>query len=107
MLRIEDRNRPDTPDSRKEVSFIFNGRELWGLEGEPIAATLLANGIRTLRRHEKSGRPRGIYCGIGHCYECRVTVNGIPGIRSCLTPLEEGMIIQSEAPERGAGAIEN
>lgn len=107
MLRIEDRGRPGSSENLKEVGFTFNGRQLSGLQGEPIAAALLANGIQTLRLHEKSGRPRGIYCGIGHCFECRVAVNGIPGIRACLTPLEGGMVISSEGPGREAGGSEN
>ncbi|MHB8917626.1 MAG: (2Fe-2S)-binding protein [Desulfocucumaceae bacterium] len=107
MLRIEDRGGPGSTESLKEVEFTFNGRQLAGLQGEPIAAALLANGLRTLRHHEKSGRPRGIYCGIGHCYECRVTVNGVPGMRACLTPLEGGMAITSESPGREAAGSEN
>jgi len=77
------------------VKFSFNDKEHKGLKGESLAAALLANGIRTLRHHEESGTPRGIYCNIGHCFECRVTVNGRPGVRACLTPLEEGMVVES------------
>ncbi len=85
-------------EEQKEVSFTFNGQTLTGRENESIAAALLANGIRTLRHHEDSGSPRGIYCNIGHCFECRVTVNSKQGVRSCLTPLQEGMTIQSGGP---------
>ncbi len=82
-------------EDKKQVTFIFNNKEYIGFEGESLAAALLANGIRTLRYHEESGSPRGIYCNIGHCYECRVTINGKQGQRSCLTPLMEGMRIES------------
>lgn len=82
-------------EMKKEVSFWFNGKSYKGYEGESIAAALLANNIRTLRYHEESGSPRGIYCNIGHCFECRVTVNEKQGLRACLTPLKEGMEIQS------------
>ncbi|MFC4557722.1 (2Fe-2S)-binding protein [Virgibacillus kekensis] len=85
-------------EDKTEVSFTFNGRTLKGKENESIAAALLANDIRTLRYHEESGLPRGIYCNIGHCFECRVTVNDKQGVRSCLTPLQEGMTIQSGGP---------
>lgn len=78
-----------------EVKFMFNGKEYTGYENESIAAALLANGIRTLRYHEETRTPRGIYCNIGHCFECRVKVNGKQGVRSCLTPLKENMIIES------------
>ncbi|WP_099159238.1 (2Fe-2S)-binding protein [Virgibacillus ndiopensis] len=79
----------------KYISFTFNNKNYEGLESESIAAALLANGIRTLRYHEESGSPRGIYCNIGHCFECRVTVNGTQGVRACLTPLQAGMVIES------------
>lgn len=95
MLRIKGKDR-EKGMGGNEITFTFNGLIYKGLAGEPIAAALLANGVRTLRRHEKSGKPRGIYCGIGHCYECRVTVDGVPGVRACLTPLEDGMTVESE-----------
>lgn len=106
MLRIEGECGQEASRCREEVEFVFNGRKFKGLAGEPIAAALLANGVRTLRRHEKSGRPRGIYCGIGHCYECRVTVDGVPGVRACITPLRKDMVISS-GWERVAGIHEN
>jgi sarcosine oxidase subunit alpha len=83
---------------KPEVAFVFNGHQLHGYAGEPIAAALLANGIRAIRRHPISGRPRGIYCGIGHCYECLATVDGSPGVRTCLVPLRAGMVVSSDPP---------
>ncbi|GGB42280.1 (2Fe-2S)-binding protein [Virgibacillus dakarensis] len=82
-------------EEKNSVTFTFNNETYQGLENESIAAALLANGIRTLRHHEESGAPRGIYCNIGHCFECRVTVNGQQGVRACLTPLKEGMVVES------------
>jgi sarcosine oxidase subunit alpha len=58
-----------------------------------LAAALWANGFILLGHNPNTGCPRGIYCGIGHCYECRVTVDGIEDVRSCLTPVREGMCI--------------
>ncbi len=66
-----------------------------GFRGEPIAAALLANNVRLLRRHEESGSPRGFYCAIGHCMECRVGLDGKGPVRACITPLEPGMAITS------------
>lgn len=89
----------------EQVSFTFNEKKYHGMKGEPIAAAILANGVRTLRHHEEKATPRGIYCNIGHCFECRVTVDGKQGVRSCLTPLESGMVIESSGqlpnPVRG------
>lgn len=80
---------------RKKITFKFDGQTYEGYENDTIASALLANGIRTLRQHEESGTPRGIYCNIGHCYECRVTVDGVTNVRACLTPIREGMDIES------------
>lgn len=90
-------NHPILGDSklRNPVNFTFNEKPFTGLEGETIAAALLANGVRTLRYQEESGTPRGIYCNIGHCFECRVTVNERSGVRACLTVVEEGMEVRS------------
>ncbi|MGC4377144.1 (2Fe-2S)-binding protein [Fictibacillus sp. Mic-4] len=84
-----------TMPERNTVHFTFDGKTYKGFEGETIAAALLASGVRTLRVHEEIGTPRGIYCNIGHCFECRVTVNGQPGVRSCLTEIKDGMVIES------------
>jgi len=86
------------PDKEK-VTFTFDGKTIEAYEGDTIASALLANGIRTLRVHEETGRPRGIYCNIGHCFECRVTVNGEQGVRACLTPIAENMQIESGQTE--------
>ena len=80
---------------QQNISFTFDGVEMEGFSGEPIAAALLANNIRLLRRHEETGSPRGFYCAIGHCMECRVEVAGKGPVRACITPLEPGMTITS------------
>lgn len=85
-----------TLKERREITFQFNGESYVGYEGDTIASALLANGIRTLRKHEESGNPRGIYCNIGHCYECRVAVDGAQNVRACLTPIKENMNVASE-----------
>jgi len=82
-------------DLNSMISFTFNGYKYYGKEGEPIAAALLANNIRVLRKHEETGAGRGIYCNIGHCFECRVSVNNQQGVRACLTPLKKDMEINS------------
>lgn len=81
----------------KSLSFTFNGTTYPAYEGETIAAALLASGVRTLRVHEEKGTPRGIYCNIGHCYECRVNVDGVPTVRACMTLVQDGMQVTAGA----------
>lgn len=93
--RIENHPILGKTEKRKSVTFQFDGKTYEGYEGDTIASALLANGVRTLRKHEASGNPRGIYCNIGHCYECRVTVDGETNVRACLTPIQENMVVES------------
>ncbi|GIN71489.1 (2Fe-2S)-binding protein [Bacillus sp. J14TS2] len=93
--RILDHPVLDKIDGQLEISFRFDNQVFTARKGETLAAALLANGIRRLREHEESGAPRGIYCNIGHCYECRLTVDGKTGVRACLTLVKEGMIVES------------
>lgn len=81
--------------NKNEITFTFNGKKYTGVEGDTIASALLANGIRKLRVHEETGAPRGIYCNIGHCFECRVIVNDAQGVRACMTEIQPNMIIES------------
>lgn len=77
------------------VTFTFDGKTYEGFEGDTIASALLANGIRQLRVHEGTGAPRAIYCNIGHCFECRVTVNNNQIARACMTPIQNEMVVES------------
>lgn len=82
-------------EEQKTITFTFDGTTYEGYAGDTIASALLANGVRQLRVHEETGAPRAIYCNIGHCFECRVTVNQAQGIRACMTLIEENMAIES------------
>ena len=93
--RVEHHPVLGTLEKQKEVKIYFDGKPFTASEGDTIASALLASGVRTLRHHEDKGTPRGIYCNIGHCFECRVRVNGKNTVRACLTPVENNMQIES------------
>ncbi len=80
----------------RRVKFIFEGQEMSGYENEPIAAALHDNGITTLRYSLRHGRHMGFFCAIGRCSSCLMQVNGIPNVRTCITPLKEGMIVERQ-----------
>jgi aerobic-type carbon monoxide dehydrogenase small subunit (CoxS/CutS family) len=63
-------------------------------EGASVAATLLANGRRAWRT-TPSGRPRGVFCGIGMCFDCTATVDGVTGVRTCVTTVHSGMRVST------------
>lgn len=79
-----------------DAIIIVDGKEIPAKEGEPIAAALLAAGIRKLRYTAKEEKPRGIFCGIGRCTDCIMTVDGQPNVRTCVTPVKSGMIVETQ-----------
>ncbi|NOX44329.1 MAG: (2Fe-2S)-binding protein, partial [Caldiserica bacterium] len=85
----------------KAVTFTFDGRPIRAYEGETIAAALHAAGVRILSR-TRSGAPRGLFCAIGKCSSCLATVDGVPNVRTCITPVREGMVVESQ---RGPGRL--
>ena len=70
------------------LHFQFEGKQIPAYQGETVAAALLAAGIRGLRRAE--GGPRGLFCGMGICFDCLVTVNGKSNLRACVTFAQPG-----------------
>ena len=82
--------------SQRLVYIEVDGRRIAAQEGEPIAAALVAAGIRAFRKSEKKHHPRGLYCAIGRCTDCVMTVDGTPNVRTCVTPVAEGMVVETQ-----------
>ena len=61
-----------------------------------IAAALMAHGKKTFRYTNRRSEPRSLFCGIGRCTDCVMVVNGVPNVRTCVTPVEAGMIIETQ-----------
>ncbi|HIW58808.1 MAG TPA: (2Fe-2S)-binding protein [Candidatus Anaerobutyricum avicola] len=80
----------------KQVAFTYDGKTLYGCEGEPIAAALKAAGVMVHRYTKRAHKPRGIFCAIGRCTDCVMVVDGKPNIRTCVTPLREGMDVRTQ-----------
>ncbi len=78
----------------KAVTILVDGVSLPAYAGETIAGALLASGRRAWR-HTRHDQSRGLFCGIGVCFDCLVTVNGTPNVRACLTPVAEGMVVET------------
>ena len=80
----------------KQVTFTYNDKEVQGYEGEPIAMALKAAGLMVHRYTQKEHKPRGIFCAIGRCTDCVMVVDGKPNVRTCVTPLKEGMRVETQ-----------
>ncbi|MCR5690873.1 MAG: (2Fe-2S)-binding protein [Eubacterium sp.] len=96
MSRIEEHPILGKTERGREVEFTFDGQTLKGYENEPIAMALKANGVMTHRYTKKEHKPRGIFCAIGRCTDCVMVVDGKPNIRTCVTPLKEGMVVVTQ-----------
>ena len=83
----------------------MDGERIPAVKGESIAAAMTAAGHLRMRT-DKAGKPRGLLCGMGSCFECRVSINGGPATRACLTPVKPQMTVTTlsgrEAPDDDA-----
>jgi len=78
------------------VAVTIDGRAVTALAGRSLAAVFVLQGVTALRRNPVTGEPRAPYCGMGVCFECEVTVDGVPGVRACITHIRDGMRIETE-----------
>ncbi len=76
------------------IDLEVDGTALRAPAGQSIAAALIAAGHGALR-DSPGGAPRGLYCGIGVCQECRVVVAGEGVVRACVTPVVAGMRVST------------
>ena len=75
-----------------EMKVSINDRDVSVAKGTSVAAAVL-NAGQTAFRRSVSGQPRAPLCGMGICYECRVTIDGHPHARSCQILCQPGMKI--------------
>lgn len=78
----------------ESIEVVLNGRGVAVEAGSTVAAALLAAGESTFRV-SSSGEPRAPLCGMGVCYECRVTIDGVAQRRSCLVRVRPGMRVET------------
>ncbi|MFD2762759.1 (2Fe-2S)-binding protein [Micromonospora eburnea] len=83
--------------SPEPFDITFDGEPLPCRDGWTVAAALTAAGIRSWRTTRHGQRPRGLFCGIGVCFDCLVTVNGRPSVRACLAPARPGDDVRSQS----------
>ena len=95
-MRISNHPILEETEKGKQVTFTFDGKQIIGYEGEPIAVALKSAGVMVHRYTKKEHKPRGIFCAIGRCTDCVMVVDGKPNIRTCVTPLQEGMAVQTQ-----------
>ncbi len=90
-------------DRTTTIAFTYNGKPVTAFAGDTIGSALYAAGRRTFSRSFKYHRPRGLLCCQGHCPNCQMTVDGIPNVRTCATPVREGMSVK---PQNYLGSLD-
>ncbi|MEU4898665.1 (2Fe-2S)-binding protein [Streptomyces sp. NPDC044780] len=88
----------------RPLRIIVDGEPVDGIAGQTIAGVLLAADRLSWRR-QRSGAPRGVFCGIGVCFDCLVTVGEDRDVRSCRRRARDGDVVttQTRQAEPGQG----
>ncbi len=96
-IQLVTAQRVDGDVARGRVAQIsIDGEMVQCFEGETVAVAMLTARGPITRTSSRLCTPRGLYCGIGVCFECAVTVDGRPNVRACQTPVRDGMQVQSQ-----------
>jgi predicted molibdopterin-dependent oxidoreductase YjgC len=83
-------------ENPKIVNISVDDKIIPAIEGEPVASALMASGIRVMRTTPKYHHPRGIFCAIGRCTDCAMTIDGVPNVRTCVTKVRDGMKLETQ-----------
>ena len=99
-MRIYDHPVLGNIQARKKVYITVDGKKIEAFEGEPVAAAMLSAGLKVHRTTRKYHEPRGVFCNRGRCTDCVMKVNGRPNVRTCVTKVKSGMVVETL---KGAG----
>jgi predicted molibdopterin-dependent oxidoreductase YjgC len=90
--------------SAEEIGVTIDGVAFVARAGDSVAAALLAAGRLASRRTPVSGAARGPFCLMGACFDCLVTIDGVPNQQGCMVAVAAGMRIATQhgAPPLGA-----
>ncbi|MEN8243414.1 MAG: (2Fe-2S)-binding protein [Thermodesulfobacteriota bacterium] len=83
-----------TPGQQFEIEVDKN--KIVAFEGETVATALMASGRRTFGHTTKKGHPRGVFCGIGLCHNCLMTIDGIHNTRACQVLATPGCRVETQ-----------
>jgi len=87
-----------TADAAPRGSFDFDGAPVPFSPGQTVGGALTAAGVTSWRSTRGRGEPRGLFCGIGVCYDCLLTVDGLRSQRACVTAACDGQVVRSDDP---------
>jgi predicted molibdopterin-dependent oxidoreductase YjgC len=79
----------------KEVTLVIDNQEVIAYEGESVATVMMLED-KVAMRTTVEGQPRGVFCGMGVCFDCLVIVDEVPNTRACMTWVREGMQVKTQ-----------
>ena len=82
--------------SESDIKFTFDDQVITAKSGQSVGAALLAADVRKLRTTRFDKNPRGVFCGIGVCFDCLVVIDGIASQRTCIVEVKPGMKVQTQ-----------
>lgn len=80
----------------ERVTILVDGTPVPARSGATVGAALTDAGMLSWRSTRIGGEPRGLFCGIGICYDCLVTIDGVPAQRACVVPVSDGMRVTTD-----------
>jgi len=83
------------PSLTKTLKISLNGADVFVSSGTTVAAAVMSAGIAKFRR-SVVGEARSALCGMGICFECRVTIDGVAHARSCQIVCADGMVVRTD-----------
>ncbi|MDQ1122509.1 (2Fe-2S)-binding protein [Microbacterium trichothecenolyticum] len=89
----------DRERAAESAHFSFDGESVPFVAGQSVGAALMAHGITSWRTTRVQQRPRGLFCGIGVCFDCLLTVDDRRSQRACLVPAVAGARVLSADPD--------
>lgn len=87
---------PIGPEAGRPVSIEVDGQTYTGVLGQSVAGILLANGVASWRTSSTRQQPRGVFCGIGICFDCLIEVDGRRDVRACLFRPRGGEVLHAQ-----------
>ncbi|MGW2512187.1 (2Fe-2S)-binding protein [Streptomyces scopuliridis] len=82
-----------------KICVTVDGERLGARQGQTVAGLLMSRGRVSWRTTAGTGRPRGLFCGIGVCFDCLVTVNGLSDVRACQRLVADGDVVETGAAD--------
>jgi len=87
---------PIRPTSDEPITVMVDGTPVAGVRGQTIAGVLLGSGTLAWRTTSGGQKPRGVFCGIGVCFDCLIVVDGQRDVRACQRRAVDGTVVETQ-----------